>query len=58
MTSPKTTIKDIAKALGISVATVSRSLNSSHEVSEETRMRVLSKARELSYKPDIHARNL
>ena len=58
MTSPKTTIKDIAKALGLSVATVSRSLNSSHEVSEETRMRVLSKARELSYKPNIHARNL
>lgn len=58
MTSPKTTIKDIAKALGLSFATVSRSLNNSHEVSEETRMRVLSKARELSYKPNIHARNL
>ncbi len=58
MRSPKTTIKDIAKSLGMSVATVSRSLNGSHEVSEETRSRVLDKARELNYKPNIHARNL
>ena len=58
MRLPKTTIKDIAKSLGMSVATVSRSLNGSHEVSEETRSRVLDKARELNYKPNIHARNL
>ncbi|HOV83785.1 MAG TPA: LacI family DNA-binding transcriptional regulator [Paludibacteraceae bacterium] len=54
----KATIKDIAKSLGISVATVSRALNDSYEVSNETRQKVLSKARELHYKPNVYARNL
>ncbi len=57
MTS-KSTIKDIAKALNISIATVSRALNGSHDVSEETRKKVALKAKELHYKPNIHARNL
>jgi DNA-binding LacI/PurR family transcriptional regulator len=54
----KATIKDIAKALGVSVATVSRALTGSHEVNETTREKVQSKARELHYKPNIQARNL
>ena len=58
MSVRKPTIKDIAQALGISVATVSRSLNGSHEISEHTRNLVMNKARELNYKPNIHARNL
>lgn len=58
MTSSKTTIKDIAKALGISVATVSRALNGSHEIHPLTQERVLAKAKELRYKPNIQARNL
>ncbi len=56
--SPKTTIKDIAKALGVSVATVSRALNGSHEVHPLTQEKVLAKAKELRYKPNIQARNL
>lgn len=52
------TIKDIAKALGISIATVSRALTGSYEVSAETRERVQSKAKEFHYKPNIQARNL
>lgn len=58
MKSSKTTIKDIARALRVSAATVSRSLNNSHEISEEMRRLVLSKAKELNYKPNINARNL
>jgi transposase-like protein len=33
----KTTIKDIAKALGVSIATVSRALTGSYEVNPETK---------------------
>ncbi|OJX91076.1 MAG: LacI family transcriptional regulator [Paludibacter sp. 47-17] len=58
MSLHKTTIKDIAKELGISVATVSRALTGSHEVQEETREMVLRKAKELNYRPNIQARNL
>lgn len=58
MTSYKTTIKDIAKSLGISIATVSRALNGSYEIHQETKEKVLAKAKELHYKPNIQARNL
>ncbi|MDR2949497.1 MAG: LacI family transcriptional regulator [Prevotella sp.] len=54
----KTTIKDIAKVLDLSIATVSRALTGSTEISEKTKQKVLKKARELHYKPNIHARNL
>lgn len=52
------TIKDIAKALGVSIATVSRAMSNSPEIKSETRERVLEMARELRYKPNIWARNL
>lgn len=51
----QTTIKDIARALGISVATVSRALRNTHDVSRKTRERVLKKAEELRYKPNVYA---
>lgn len=54
----KSTIKDIAKALGVSIATVSRALTGSHEVNNITREKVQNMARELHYKPNIQARNL
>lgn len=56
--SSKPTIKDIAKELGISIATVSRALNGSYEIKPETKKKVLDKAKELHYKPNIQARNL
>ncbi|MDD4426971.1 MAG: LacI family DNA-binding transcriptional regulator [Paludibacter sp.] len=56
--SSKPTIKDIAKELGISIATVSRALNESYEIKSETKAMVLAKAKELHYKPNIQARNL
>jgi len=49
------TIKDIAKELNISVATVSRALRDTYDVSHETRQQVLDKALELNYKPNYNA---
>lgn len=53
-----TTIKDIAKALGISIATVSRALGDKFDVSQETRRKVLEMAGELNYKPNFNATGL
>jgi len=48
---PKTTIVDIAAASGVSVATVSRILNSKPDVAEETRERVLRVMDEIGFAP-------
>ncbi|WP_293946718.1 MULTISPECIES: LacI family DNA-binding transcriptional regulator [unclassified Sphingobacterium] len=45
----KTTIYDIARALGITVSTVSRALNNVPTISDATRQLVLAKAKELNY---------
>ncbi|WP_041081106.1 LacI family DNA-binding transcriptional regulator [Thermotoga profunda] len=45
------TIKDVAKHAGVSIATISRVLNGSDRVSDETRKRVLKSIRELGYRP-------
>lgn len=52
------TIKDIAKDLKISIATVSRALRNTYDVSEETRNKVLAKSKELNYRPNFNARGL
>lgn len=52
------TIKDIARELKISVATVSRAFRDTHDVSKETRKKVLSKAEELNYRPNFNATGL
>jgi LacI family transcriptional regulator len=51
-------IKDIAKALDISIGTVDRALHGRSDVSPSTRARVLKKAEQLGYKPNIAARSL
>jgi LacI family transcriptional regulator len=53
-----TTIQQLAKESGVSVATVSRALNGSPEVSEATRERILELARKLDYTPSAAARTL
>ena len=53
-----TTIQELAAKSGVSVATVSRALNGSTEVSETTRQRILSLAEELDYTPSAAARTL
>ena len=52
------TIKDVAKAANVSVASVSRALNGSDSITEETRQLVLETARRLRYVPHSGARSL
>jgi len=54
----KATMKELAKAAGVSWPTVSYVFNNSRPVSEKTRERVFQTARELGYTPDIMARGL
>jgi LacI family transcriptional regulator len=51
-------VKDVARLAGVSVATVSRVLNDSAAVTEETRARVLAAVAELGYRPNAVARSL
>lgn len=50
------TIKDIARELGISIGTVYRALNNTGRIKPETKRRVLEKAEEMNYIPNITAR--
>ncbi|HOZ70784.1 MAG TPA: LacI family DNA-binding transcriptional regulator [Chitinophagaceae bacterium] len=52
------TIKDIAKALGLSTSTVSRALRDSYEISPETKKVVLEYAEKLNYHPNPIALSL
>jgi len=54
----KITIKDIAKALGVSVSTVSRALHNNHDISDSTIELVQSYAREHKYVPNSLALGL
>ena len=51
-------IKDIARDLGVSSMTVSKALRNQFDISEETRKRVLKRAGELGYQPNLIARGL
>ncbi len=51
-------LKQIAKELGLSLTTVSRSLNGYPEVAESTRAAVAAAATRLRYQPDARARGL
>lgn len=52
------TIRDVAKAAGVSTATVSNVLNKTGKVGPNTHRLVLSTVRRLGYVPDAHARRL
>ncbi len=52
------TIKDIARKLNISYATVSRALNDRYGVDPHTREKILKAAREMNYLPNAIARGL
>jgi LacI family transcriptional regulator len=51
-------MKDIARDLGVSLMTVSKALRNHSDVAEETRRRIVERARELNYHPDLIARSL
>ena len=50
------TIKDVAKAAGVSYSTVSRALTGSPEISEETRSRILQLCKDMNYTANTVAR--
>ncbi|WP_327585168.1 LacI family transcriptional regulator [Nonomuraea sp. NBC_00507] len=54
----RTTLKDIAESLGVSVNTVSRALLDKDSVGVETRNRVKAEAARLGYVPNVTARSL
>lgn len=54
----RTSLKDLADELGVSIATVSRALHGSHEVGEEMRARVKALAAERNYRPNPFAQSL
>jgi LacI family transcriptional regulator len=53
-----TTLSDIAKDLKVSVVTVSKVLRNQGRISTRTRDRVLKRAKELDYRPNLVARSL
>ncbi|QFG23245.1 LacI family DNA-binding transcriptional regulator [Actinomadura sp. WMMB 499] len=52
------TIRDVARASGVHVSTVSRTFSAPHMVNSETRTRVLAVAERLGYRPNRAARSL
>ena len=58
MSQPPVTLKDLAKALGVSPSTVSRALKDSHEISDATKQAVWRLAQKLDYQPNLIAQRL
>src|ERR1700739_555971 len=54
----KATIRDVARAAGVGIGTISRVLNSSSQVSRKTRMRALDEISRLRFRPNAQARRM
>ena len=54
----RTSLKDLANELGVSIATVSRALRSSPEIGKEMQVRVKELAKRLNYRPNPFAQSL
>jgi LacI family transcriptional regulator len=54
----KATLKQIAKELNVSVSTVSKALNDSPEISEQTKIRIKEYAKLKNYRPNVIGLNL
>ena len=57
-TRRRTSLKDIAQVLGVSIATVSRALRDSPEIGQDMQMKVKKLAREMNYRPNPFAQSL
>lgn len=57
-TRKKITLRDVAEHLGVTVATVSKALRDSSDISVDMRKQVRAAATQLGYKPNIMARSL
>lgn len=53
-----TSMKDISRVCGVSVATVSKALNNHKDIGEETKQHIKQVAREMGYHPNLAARAL
>lgn len=51
-------IKDFASALGLSTSTISRAFRDNSDINPETKEKILAKAKELGYQPNIFASSL
>ena len=58
MKQRRISLKDLAKELNVSIATVSRALRGSHEVGEEMTRKVKELAQKLNYRPNPFAQSL
>ena len=54
----RTSLKDLATELGVSIATVSRALRSSPEIGQEMQKKVKELAKRLNYRPNPFAQSL
>ncbi len=53
----KTTIKEVAKAAGVSISTVSKVINDAPTISKETKQRIRDIMKEMNYYPNVIARS-
>ena len=58
MPKRRTSLKDLAQELGVSIATVSRALHSSPEIGKEMQQKVKDLAKKLNYRPNPFAQSL
>lgn len=58
VTKHRTSLKDLAKELGVSIATVSRALRNSPEIGAEMQEKVKALAKKLNYRPNPFAQSL
>ncbi|WP_299129742.1 LacI family DNA-binding transcriptional regulator [uncultured Winogradskyella sp.] len=54
----KTTLKEIAESLGISISTVSKALKNYPDVSQRTKQKVIAAAKAFNYSPNVFAQSL
>lgn len=58
MVKKNITVKDLAKILGVSISTISKALNDSHEISNATKQKIKKIAKQYNYTPNKLASSL